>query len=64
MNFEPGGPTTKQVLIELFEDEIDEADLEYFVVTLETDNPKVNISRDHSVALCAIVDNDGMSINC
>ena len=64
VQFEPGGPRTKQVSIELFEDEVDEADLEYFVLFLETDtDSNMNIIGGRFAVLCAIEDNDGMLIN-
>ena len=48
--------------IALVDDTIDEASREYFVMMLETDDPRVNLTNGQFAARGSIGDNDGTVI--
>ena len=56
--FHAGFARTIPVLIEVFDDEIDEADEEYFVIFLETNDSRVDLSHGLSASMCAIRDDE------
>ena len=57
-------PTTNILReIALVDDTIDEASLEFFVMMLETDDPRVNLSNGQFAARGDIADNDGTVIS-
>ena len=55
--------TNIQVEIALVDDTIDEASMEFFVMMLMTDNPRVNLTNGQFAARGNIGDNDGTVIS-
>lgn len=56
------GMTTAQVSVQTLQDEIYEADEEFFVMFLETDDPRVNLSLGRFASLGIIRDDDSKQL--